>query len=153
MEKEIILSKCTVFMFCIKCVECCIVDICFQKFVSVSGYICSSKLIPVSQYIGTVLVCLLGVACLRGELFIFTWNIFEFRSNQSYIHPIMQCNKQNTAQEEAVAVTNIMCLCFCWVVARLGSLEKPRISPVHHHSGGDQEEPHKQQQGEVMILS
>ena len=31
------------------------------------GYICSSKLVPVSQYLGTVLVCLLGVACLRGE--------------------------------------------------------------------------------------
>lgn len=31
------------------------------------GYICSSKLVPVSQYVGTVLVCLLGVACLRGE--------------------------------------------------------------------------------------
>uniref|UniRef100_A0A8D3ABC3 Abhydrolase domain containing 16A, phospholipase n=2 Tax=Scophthalmus maximus TaxID=52904 RepID=A0A8D3ABC3_SCOMX len=30
------------------------------------GYICSSKLVPVSQYVGTVLVCLLGVACLRG---------------------------------------------------------------------------------------
>lgn len=33
----------------------------------ISGYICSSKLVPVSQYVGTVLVCLLGVACLRGE--------------------------------------------------------------------------------------
>uniref|UniRef100_A0A8C2XFK0 Abhydrolase domain containing 16A, phospholipase n=1 Tax=Cyclopterus lumpus TaxID=8103 RepID=A0A8C2XFK0_CYCLU len=31
------------------------------------GYICSSKLVPVSQYLGTVLVCLLGVACLRGK--------------------------------------------------------------------------------------
>lgn len=31
------------------------------------GYICSSKLVPVSQYLGTVLVCLLGVACIRGE--------------------------------------------------------------------------------------
>ncbi|XP_041963971.1 phosphatidylserine lipase ABHD16A isoform X1 [Alosa sapidissima] len=30
------------------------------------GYICSSKLVPFSQYVGTVLVCLLGVACLRG---------------------------------------------------------------------------------------
>uniref|UniRef100_A0A671YM92 Abhydrolase domain containing 16A, phospholipase n=1 Tax=Sparus aurata TaxID=8175 RepID=A0A671YM92_SPAAU len=30
------------------------------------GYICTSKLVPVSQYLGTVLVCLLGVACLRG---------------------------------------------------------------------------------------
>ncbi|XP_064165877.1 phosphatidylserine lipase ABHD16A isoform X1 [Anguilla rostrata] len=30
------------------------------------GYFCSSKLIPVSQYVGTVLVCLLGIACLRG---------------------------------------------------------------------------------------
>ncbi|XP_022530045.1 phosphatidylserine lipase ABHD16A [Astyanax mexicanus] len=30
------------------------------------GYICSSKLAPYSQYVGTVLVCLLGVACLRG---------------------------------------------------------------------------------------
>lgn len=33
----------------------------------VLGYICSSKLVPVSHYVGTVLVCLLGVACLRGE--------------------------------------------------------------------------------------
>ncbi|RVE62829.1 hypothetical protein OJAV_G00161600 [Oryzias javanicus] len=30
------------------------------------GYICSSKLVPVSQYFGTILICLLGVACLRG---------------------------------------------------------------------------------------
>lgn len=30
------------------------------------GYICSSKLVPLSQYVGTALVCLLGVACLRG---------------------------------------------------------------------------------------
>ncbi|KAG9344973.1 hypothetical protein JZ751_009513 [Albula glossodonta] len=30
------------------------------------GYFCSTKLIPVSQYVGTVLVCLLGIACLRG---------------------------------------------------------------------------------------
>ncbi|XP_062847940.1 phosphatidylserine lipase ABHD16A [Trichomycterus rosablanca] len=30
------------------------------------GYICSSKLVPFSQYVGTALVCLLGVACLRG---------------------------------------------------------------------------------------
>ncbi|XP_028835288.1 phosphatidylserine lipase ABHD16A [Denticeps clupeoides] len=30
------------------------------------GYICSSKLVPVSQYVGTALVCLLGVAFLRG---------------------------------------------------------------------------------------
>lgn len=49
----------------------CIADVRAQKFAFVSGYICSSKLIPVSQYIGTVLICLLGVACLRGELLIF----------------------------------------------------------------------------------
>ncbi|KTF88811.1 hypothetical protein cypCar_00012697 [Cyprinus carpio] len=30
------------------------------------GYICSSKLAPLSQYVGTALVCLIGVACLRG---------------------------------------------------------------------------------------
>ncbi|KPP77652.1 abhydrolase domain-containing protein 16A-like, partial [Scleropages formosus] len=30
------------------------------------GYLCTSKLVPVSQYLGTVLVCLFGVACLRG---------------------------------------------------------------------------------------
>ncbi|KAJ8289860.1 hypothetical protein GJAV_G00006150 [Gymnothorax javanicus] len=30
------------------------------------GYICSSKLIPISQYVGTVVICLLGIACLRG---------------------------------------------------------------------------------------
>ncbi|CAF88394.1 unnamed protein product, partial [Tetraodon nigroviridis] len=30
------------------------------------GYICSSKLVPVSQYLGTALVCLVGVVCLRG---------------------------------------------------------------------------------------
>lgn len=37
-----------------------------------SGYICSAKLVPVSQYLGTVLVCLLGVACLRGEVLDFS---------------------------------------------------------------------------------
>uniref|UniRef100_H3CRE8 Abhydrolase domain containing 16A, phospholipase n=1 Tax=Tetraodon nigroviridis TaxID=99883 RepID=H3CRE8_TETNG len=31
-----------------------------------AGYICSSKLVPVSQYLGTALVCLVGVVCLRG---------------------------------------------------------------------------------------
>ncbi|XP_061675745.1 phosphatidylserine lipase ABHD16A isoform X2 [Syngnathoides biaculeatus] len=30
------------------------------------GYICSSKLAPMSQYVATTLLCLLGVACLRG---------------------------------------------------------------------------------------
>uniref|UniRef100_A0A8C1ZA23 Protein ABHD16A-like n=1 Tax=Cyprinus carpio TaxID=7962 RepID=A0A8C1ZA23_CYPCA len=30
------------------------------------GYICSSKLVPIGQYVGTALVCLLGVAYLRG---------------------------------------------------------------------------------------
>ncbi|XP_051921102.1 phosphatidylserine lipase ABHD16A isoform X1 [Hippocampus zosterae] len=30
------------------------------------GYICSSKLAPLSQYVATTLLCLLGVACLRG---------------------------------------------------------------------------------------
>ncbi|XP_077576764.1 phosphatidylserine lipase ABHD16A [Stigmatopora nigra] len=30
------------------------------------GYICSSKLAPVSQYVTTMLLCLLGVACIRG---------------------------------------------------------------------------------------
>eukprot|EP00066_Takifugu_rubripes_P009573 XP_003976654.1 PREDICTED: abhydrolase domain-containing protein 16A [Takifugu rubripes] len=41
------------------------------------GYICSSKLVPVSQYLGTVLVCLLGVACLRG---------YERWKNADYLH-------------------------------------------------------------------
>uniref|UniRef100_A0A4W5M6P8 Abhydrolase domain containing 16A, phospholipase n=1 Tax=Hucho hucho TaxID=62062 RepID=A0A4W5M6P8_9TELE len=41
-------------------------------------YICSSKLVPVSQYVGTVMVCLLGVACLRGENFfpLFLLNLY-----------------------------------------------------------------------------
>ncbi|XP_041091076.1 phosphatidylserine lipase ABHD16A-like [Polyodon spathula] len=30
------------------------------------GYICLSKLVPVGQYTGTLLILLLGVACLRG---------------------------------------------------------------------------------------
>ncbi|XP_052002876.1 phosphatidylserine lipase ABHD16A-like [Xyrauchen texanus] len=30
------------------------------------GYICTSKFVPLSQYLGSVLICLLGVACLRG---------------------------------------------------------------------------------------
>uniref|UniRef100_A0A673CE72 Abhydrolase domain containing 16A n=1 Tax=Sphaeramia orbicularis TaxID=375764 RepID=A0A673CE72_9TELE len=42
-------------------------------FYVLSGFICSSKLVPVSQYVGTVLVCLLGVACLRGEAAYFEW--------------------------------------------------------------------------------
>uniref|UniRef100_G3P4Y2 Abhydrolase domain containing 16A, phospholipase n=2 Tax=Gasterosteus aculeatus aculeatus TaxID=481459 RepID=G3P4Y2_GASAC len=41
------------------------------------GYICSSKLVPVSQYVGAVLVCLLGVACLRG------WGRWN---NSEYLH-------------------------------------------------------------------
>lgn len=49
-----------------------------------SGYICSAKLVPVSQYLGTVLVCLLGVACLRGEAMDFCqaggqWLILEIK--------------------------------------------------------------------------
>ncbi|XP_023665703.2 phosphatidylserine lipase ABHD16A [Paramormyrops kingsleyae] len=30
------------------------------------GYLCTTKLVPVGQYLGTILVCLFGVACLRG---------------------------------------------------------------------------------------
>lgn len=51
-----------------------------------SGYICSAKLVPVSQYLGTVLVCLLGVACLRGRAMDFCqaggqWLTLEIKIN------------------------------------------------------------------------
>uniref|UniRef100_A0A673CG15 Abhydrolase domain containing 16A n=1 Tax=Sphaeramia orbicularis TaxID=375764 RepID=A0A673CG15_9TELE len=57
-------------------------------FYVLSGFICSSKLVPVSQYVGTVLVCLLGVACLRG------WGRWK---NSEYVQfvSILEETKQN----------------------------------------------------------
>ncbi len=43
----------------------------------VVGYICSSKLIPLSQYIGTALVCLIGVTCLRGDNILLSLYIYK----------------------------------------------------------------------------
>ena len=64
----ILVLLCTVSMCVCVCVCVCEAVCDANPFcVCFSGYICSSKLVPVSQYVGTVLVCLLGVACLRGE--------------------------------------------------------------------------------------
>uniref|UniRef100_A0A096M8K0 Abhydrolase domain containing 16A, phospholipase n=1 Tax=Poecilia formosa TaxID=48698 RepID=A0A096M8K0_POEFO len=56
------------------------------------GYICSSKLVPVSQYLGTVLVCLLGVACIRG------WGRWR---NTDYVHfiSVLEETKKNHTPE------------------------------------------------------
>lgn len=68
------------------------------------GYICSAKLVPVSQYLGTVLVCLLGVACLRGEALHSSqaggqWLIFEIKVN------VKQCRFVKTIFHQG---------CFSW---------------------------------------
>uniref|UniRef100_A0A3Q0SBK3 Abhydrolase domain containing 16A, phospholipase n=1 Tax=Amphilophus citrinellus TaxID=61819 RepID=A0A3Q0SBK3_AMPCI len=54
------------------------------------GYICSSKLVPVSQYVGTVLVCLLGVACLRG------WGRFRNAEYVQFITVLEETKKNHT---------------------------------------------------------
>uniref|UniRef100_A0A8D0AXG6 Abhydrolase domain containing 16A, phospholipase n=1 Tax=Sander lucioperca TaxID=283035 RepID=A0A8D0AXG6_SANLU len=54
------------------------------------GYICSSKLIPVSQYVGTVLVCLLGVACLRG------WGRWKNSEYLQFISILEETKKNHT---------------------------------------------------------
>uniref|UniRef100_A0A668A215 Abhydrolase domain containing 16A, phospholipase n=1 Tax=Myripristis murdjan TaxID=586833 RepID=A0A668A215_9TELE len=54
------------------------------------GYICSSKLVPVSQYIGTVLVCLLGVACLRG------WGRWKNSEYLQFISILEETRKNHT---------------------------------------------------------
>uniref|UniRef100_A0A8C4DHS6 Monoacylglycerol lipase ABHD16A n=1 Tax=Dicentrarchus labrax TaxID=13489 RepID=A0A8C4DHS6_DICLA len=56
------------------------------------GYICSSKLVPVSQYLGTVLVCLLGVACLRG------WGRWKNLEYLQFIS-ILEATKKNHTPE------------------------------------------------------
>uniref|UniRef100_A0A3Q0S7J5 Abhydrolase domain containing 16A, phospholipase n=1 Tax=Amphilophus citrinellus TaxID=61819 RepID=A0A3Q0S7J5_AMPCI len=52
-------------------------------------YICSSKLVPVSQYVGTVLVCLLGVACLR-------WGRFRNAEYVQFITVLEETKKNHT---------------------------------------------------------
>ncbi|MEQ2270422.1 hypothetical protein XENORESO_005690 [Xenotaenia resolanae] len=54
------------------------------------GYICSSKLVPVSQYVGTVLVCLLGVACLRG------WGRWKNSDYVQFISVLEETKKNHT---------------------------------------------------------
>ncbi|XP_014015423.1 phosphatidylserine lipase ABHD16A isoform X1 [Salmo salar] len=54
------------------------------------GYICSSKLVPVSQYVGTVMVCLLGVACLRG------WGRWRNSEYQQFISILEETRKNHT---------------------------------------------------------
>uniref|UniRef100_A0A3B4UMM8 Abhydrolase domain containing 16A, phospholipase n=1 Tax=Seriola dumerili TaxID=41447 RepID=A0A3B4UMM8_SERDU len=59
------------------------------------GYISSSKLVPVSHYVGTVLVCLLGMACLRG------WGRWK---NSEYVHfiSILEDTKKNNTPANKV---------------------------------------------------
>ncbi|XP_068998516.1 phosphatidylserine lipase ABHD16A-like [Embiotoca jacksoni] len=54
------------------------------------GYICSSKLVPVSQYVGTMLVCLLGVACLRG------WGRWKNSEYLQFISILEETKKNHT---------------------------------------------------------
>uniref|UniRef100_A0A674MRJ4 Abhydrolase domain containing 16A, phospholipase n=1 Tax=Takifugu rubripes TaxID=31033 RepID=A0A674MRJ4_TAKRU len=65
------------------------------------GYICSSKLVPVSQYLGTVLVCLLGVACLRG---------YERWKNADYLHfiAILEEAKKSLTPENKVVKPSLL---------------------------------------------
>uniref|UniRef100_A0A8D3ABF2 Abhydrolase domain containing 16A, phospholipase n=1 Tax=Scophthalmus maximus TaxID=52904 RepID=A0A8D3ABF2_SCOMX len=67
------------------------------------GYICSSKLVPVSQYVGTVLVCLLGVACLRG---LGRWKNSEYLQFISILEETKKshtpANKVRSLQHEAI---------------------------------------------------
>ncbi|KAF5902355.1 protein ABHD16A, partial [Clarias magur] len=58
------------------------------------GYICSSKLIPVSQYIGTVLVCLLGVACLRG------WGRWRNPEYHQFVTILEETKKNHTSSNK-----------------------------------------------------
>nr|XP_046195244.1 phosphatidylserine lipase ABHD16A-like isoform X2 [Oncorhynchus gorbuscha] len=53
-------------------------------------YICSSKLVPVSQYVGTVMVCLLGVAFLRG------WGRWRNSEYQQFISILEETRKNHT---------------------------------------------------------
>ncbi|KAI3361179.1 hypothetical protein L3Q82_013372, partial [Scortum barcoo] len=50
-----------------------------------------SKLVPVSQYVGTVLVCLLGVACLRG------WGRWKNSEYLQFITILEETKKNHTA--------------------------------------------------------
>ncbi|KAJ7985620.1 hypothetical protein DPEC_G00353960 [Dallia pectoralis] len=54
------------------------------------GYICSSKLVPFSQYVGTVLVCLIGVACLRG------WGRWRNSEYQNFFSILEETRKTHT---------------------------------------------------------
>lgn len=75
----------------------------------VVGYICSSKLVPLSQYVGTALVCLLGVACLRGNA-IFTFFYYRCLSVSSLppseIRTTITCCILNKWQKEWDTRTN-----------------------------------------------
>lgn len=54
------------------------------------GYICSSKLIPLSQYVGTALVCLIGVTCLRG------WGRWRNPEYLQFVSILEETRKNNT---------------------------------------------------------
>uniref|UniRef100_A0A6Q2ZIT5 Monoacylglycerol lipase ABHD16A n=1 Tax=Esox lucius TaxID=8010 RepID=A0A6Q2ZIT5_ESOLU len=66
------------------------------------GYICSSKLVPVSQYVGTVLVCLLGVACLRG------WGRWKNSEYQQFISILEETRKTNTPSKKVMLAFNVL---------------------------------------------
>lgn len=103
------------------------------------GYICSAKLVPVSQYLGTVLVCLLGVACLRGRAMDFChagghWLTLEIKIN------VRQCRFIKTIFHQE-------CLWGGFFSQRLWKMEKFRVPSVHHHSWWNEEESHTRKQG------
>ncbi|XP_034030330.1 phosphatidylserine lipase ABHD16A isoform X2 [Thalassophryne amazonica] len=53
-------------------------------------FICCSKLLPLSQYVGTALVCLLGVACLRG------WGRWKNSEYLQFISILEETKKNHT---------------------------------------------------------
>ncbi|KAJ3583180.1 hypothetical protein NHX12_034390, partial [Muraenolepis orangiensis] len=58
------------------------------------GYICSSKLVPVGQYVGTALICLFGVACLRG------WGRWKNSEYVQFISILEEARKNHTASNK-----------------------------------------------------
>lgn len=103
-----------------------------------SGYICSAKLVPVSQYLGTVLVCLLGVACLRGEVL-----AFSLAGEHDWCCRLNQ-HEATTIHQKSVSLRMSVGLLFSW---RLRKMEKFRVPSVHQHSRWNKEESHTRKQG------
>uniref|UniRef100_A0A7N9AQZ4 Abhydrolase domain containing 16A, phospholipase n=1 Tax=Mastacembelus armatus TaxID=205130 RepID=A0A7N9AQZ4_9TELE len=77
-----------------------------------------SKLVPVSQYVGTVLVCLLGVACLRG------WGRWKNSEYLQFISILEETKRNHTpANKKKLRSSTFI---FHWKLSKTGvSLLKP----------------------------